>query len=322
MTQSAMKKPVSPIDMETLFAEAARIKTTPGWIKRDVPLGWREPKTDFVPAHWKFSDTRAALSIANEVVPVELAERRTLVLRNPFESNNFATTRTGVCAYQSILPGEEAPSHRHSAHALRVILEADDIYSTVNGEHVPMRPGDVVLTPGGFWHAHKHEGAKPGFWVDYLDVPLVHLLEPMFSENHPDGYEEIKNVVEDSVLIFKSDAIIASLAKAEADPDGRWGKRITLDAPDMPDMGLTVQALVAGEGTRSWRSSANRVFVVMEGTGTSKIGDQTFEWSRGDVMVAPIWTAFSHSASSDARIFEASDEPLMKFVRMYQSELL
>jgi gentisate 1,2-dioxygenase len=48
------------------------------------------------------------------------------------------TTRTLVAAYQMILPGEKAPSHRHTAHALRVIIDAHGAYSTVDGEKTPM----------------------------------------------------------------------------------------------------------------------------------------------------------------------------------------
>jgi gentisate 1,2-dioxygenase len=71
-----------------------------------------------------------------------------------------------------ILPGEVAPSHRHSAHALRVILDAKGSYSVVNGEKTPMETGDIILTPGGFWHGHGHEGAEPAYWLDGLDYSL------------------------------------------------------------------------------------------------------------------------------------------------------
>jgi gentisate 1,2-dioxygenase len=67
-----------------------------------------------------------------------------------------------------ILPGEVAPSHRHSAHALRVILDAKQSYSFENGEETPMETGDIVLTPGGHWHGHGHDGSEPAYWLDGL----------------------------------------------------------------------------------------------------------------------------------------------------------
>ncbi len=38
----------------------------------------------------------------------------------------------------------------------------------------------MVLTPGWSWHGHGHDGDEPAYWFDGLDVPLTHLLEPMF----------------------------------------------------------------------------------------------------------------------------------------------
>jgi predicted ATPase len=42
-----------------------------------------------------------------------------------------------------------------------------------------METGDIVLTPGWCWHAHRHDGDKPAYWFDGLDVPLTQLLGPM-----------------------------------------------------------------------------------------------------------------------------------------------
>ena len=49
-----------------------------------------------------------------------------------------------------------------------------------------MESGDIVLTPGWHWHGHGHDGQEQAYWFDGLDVPLTHLLEPMFFEDHPD----------------------------------------------------------------------------------------------------------------------------------------
>ena len=191
--------------LDDLYREAERLDVTPGWVPRGKPIFWKEPRTDFVPVHWDYRQVKDALASAGTLIDVALAERRNLILRNPFPDNNFATVKTLVCAYQMILPGEVAPSHRHSAHALRVILDAKGSYSVVNGEKTPMETGDIVLTPGGHWHGHGHEGTEPAYWLDGLDIPSVHLMEPMFYEEHPDKYEKITAVVASSRFRFSRD---------------------------------------------------------------------------------------------------------------------
>jgi gentisate 1,2-dioxygenase len=54
--------------------------------------------------------------------------------------------------------------------------------------------------------------------------------------------------------------------------------------------------LRAGFNGRSQRSTANRIFVVMEGTGQTVVGATTFKWSRGDTIVVPTWQNYSHQA--------------------------
>src|ERR1051325_1101004 len=135
---------VSSLDL--FYKEGERLNVTPGWIKRQTPILWREAKSRYVPAHWKYQDMKAALDAASRLIDVSLAERRNLVMRNPFPGNNYATADTLVLAYQMILPGELARSHRHSSHALRIIIEGKGSFSVVNGEKIWMETGDVVLT--------------------------------------------------------------------------------------------------------------------------------------------------------------------------------
>ena len=123
--------------VEDLIAAIGPMNCTPGWIPRASPLMWPVTASGFVPAHWRYADIRPALVVAGRVIGTDQAERRNFVLRNPIAGNDFATTRTLVGAYQSILPGEKARSNRHSSHALRVILESKGSYSIVNGKKHP-----------------------------------------------------------------------------------------------------------------------------------------------------------------------------------------
>jgi len=183
-------------NLESLYEAANGVNFTPGWVPRKKPILWNEPRPEYVPAHWSYDDAKAGLDAAGRLIDASLAERRNLVMRNPAPGSNFETTRTLVCAYQMILPGEKAPSHRHSSHALRVIINGKGSFSTVNGEKMPMETGDVVLTPGWCWHGHGHDGDRPAYWFDGLDVPLTHLLEPMFYQEHPERHEKVERVVQ------------------------------------------------------------------------------------------------------------------------------
>ena len=217
--------------LEELYEAASDLNFTPGWVPRAKPILWAEPRPELVAALWTYHEAKAGLDAAGRLIDVSLAERRNLVMRNPAPGTNFETTRTLVCAYQMILPGEFAPSHRHSSHALRVIIEGEGSFSVVNGEKTPMETGDVVLTPGWCWHAHGHDGDKPAYWFDGLDVPLTQLLEPMFYQEHPQRREKIERVAMNSPYRFARADIAGKLDKAKADPEGFHGSRINDPLP-------------------------------------------------------------------------------------------
>ena len=304
--------------LQSLYAAADAVNFTPGWIPRNKPILWGEPQPEYMPAHWSYEDAKAGLDAAGRLIDVTLAERRNLVMRNPAPIAGFETSRTLVAAYQMILPGEHAPSHRHSSHALRVIIDGKGSYSIVDGEKTPMETGDVVLTPGWCWHGHGHDGDKPAYWFDGLDVPLTHLLEPMFFEEHPQKYQKVERVAQTSPYRFTREDIARRLDTAAADPEGFYGPRVRLEAPTMPSMGLIMERLASGTQTRRYRTTANSIFHIVEGSGESTVGRQRFAWSRGDTFVAPGWHPVGHQATSDAQLFVLSDEPLLRFSNYYR----
>ncbi len=307
-------------ELDSIYAPLADLDLTPGWVNRDEPILIHEPRGAFPPCHWRYSECKTGLDAAGRLISTELAERRNLIMRAPVDGNNFATTRTLVNAYQMILPGEKARSHRHSSHALRVILDAKGSFSTVDGEKTLMESGDVVLTPGWCWHGHGHDGDEPAYWLDGLDVPLTQLLEPMFFEEHPDGFEEVDVLTEESPMRFTWSSIQAHTEKAEKDREEYYGRRVRLDAPTMPTIGIFVERLDAGQKTRAYRAAANAVFVPMQGSGISRIGGQTFDWARGDTFTAPMWNWIEHEVSEDTILFTMTDEYLMRFANYYRFE--
>ncbi len=307
-------------NLEALYAALDPLDMTPGWVDREKPILSVEPDTEFRPMHWKYGECRAALDAAGRLINTELAERRNLILRNPVKGNDIATTRTLVNAYQMILPGEEARTHRHAPHALRVIIDSEGSYSVVNGEKHPMETGDIVLTPGWCWHGHGHDGDQPAYWLDGLDVPLTHLLEPMFFEEHPEGFAPVERVTPDSPYRFTWDMIQERLDAAEPDPEGFFGRRIRLEADEVPTIGIHVERLEAGQNTRRFRHAANCVYSPMMGSGVSEVGGETIRWSRGDVFAAPIWNWIEHRVEEDTVMFVMTDEFLMRFGKYYRFE--
>jgi gentisate 1,2-dioxygenase len=293
---------------------------TPGWIRREKPILWHEMRSEFVPAHWRYAEARAAMRSAGRLIGTDLAERRNFVMRNPIPGNDIATLRTLICAYQSILPGEKARSHRHAPHALRVILESRGSYSIVNGDKHPMETGDIVLTPGWSWHGHGHDGAEQAYWFDGLDVPLTQLLEPMFFEEHPLGFEAVKRVTAESPFRFPWLETRRALDGARGDEC--FGKTIELPAPTMPTIALKVHAWAAGWRNRPYRHSVNTIHVVMQGSGRSTIGGQSFGWEFGDTLAVPAWCRIEHHAAEDSIVFSMSDENLMRWARYHRFEEL
>lgn len=308
--------------LDALQSALSERNMTPGWIRRDPPLLWKEMHSAFVPAQWRYQEAKAAMLSAGKLIGTDLAERRNFVMRNPIPGNDTSTLRTLVCAYQSILPGERARSHRHAPHALRVILDSRGSYSTVNGEKHPMETGDVVLTPGWSWHGHGHDGDQQAYWFDGLDVPLTTLLEPMFFEEHPEHYEPVQRVTPDSPFRFSWAATQQSFKLAKSDNAGHFGTTIELAAPTMPTIALKLHQWKSGWTNRPYRHAANTVYVVMQGSGRSILGDKTFDWEFGDTIAAPAWSRIEHHAGSDTVMFSMSDENLMRWSHYYRIEAL
>ena len=298
-----------------------------GWNKREPSL-WPFPSTSFRPFLWRWRDAREALDAAGRLITTAETERRNLLLPNPIEGNAYASVRTLVCAYQMILPGEHARSHRHSPNALRLVLKAGgDVYTVVDGARLDMRAGDAVLTPGWCWHGHANDGDAPAYWVDFLDVPLVHLLEPMFLENWPGGFQSPDRVEKESAYLFDWQSTLRALDAGAAcgvglaaDGGGEPGSRIELGSPALPTIALHMHRLPADGTTGSIRTSANQIFCAVAGSGSTSVEGEELAWERGDVFVVPSWHRYRHRAHEEAVLFSVSDAPAQRALGFLRSE--
>src|SRR6185437_8813570 len=185
--------------LEELYRSLATVDMGPGWNKK-TPSLYPEPKKKFPAAVWHYQQAKAALDAAGRLINTELAERRNLILANAGAGSDYATATTLVSAYQMIMPGEHARSHRHMPNALRLVVDAEPgTYTVVDGVRLEMMPGDVLL---------------------------VHLLEPMFFEGNPDEYAPGKPPTAPSPMHFPWEETKKRLAAAQPDPSGCFGTQI------------------------------------------------------------------------------------------------
>lgn len=305
-------------DLESLHAAIYAKNMEGGW-HRKSPALWPEPRKNFLPCVWRYADVKPILQEAGHLVDHRMADRRNLTMTNPVEGNRYATVRSMVAAYQSIKPGECADSHRHTPNALRIILEGRGCYTTVDGTRVEMRPGDVLLTPSWAWHSHESMGPDECFWIDVLDVPLVHLLEPMFFERHPDRLESVVRNVDDCDLALRWEDSMRRLDSATPADQGVAEREVELGSPALKTMAVHVQRMSKGFESSGHRTTANAIYAVLEGEGLSEVGDQELRWSRGDVFVVPAWQPFRHRVTADTHLVRVSDEPVMRAFDMLRS---
>src|SRR5260221_11958848 len=81
-----------------------------------------EPATPCRPALWKYREARPYLMEAGKLISAKEAVRRVLILENPGMRGESCITQSLYAGLQLILPGEIAPTHRHSQSALPFIV--------------------------------------------------------------------------------------------------------------------------------------------------------------------------------------------------------
>jgi gentisate 1,2-dioxygenase len=301
--------------LEELYGKLPLVNIAPGWNKKVASL-WSEPKKNFMPAHWKYEQARGALDAAGRLINTELAERRNLVLYNPVSAESYGTVKTMVAAYQMIMPGEWARSHRHTPNALRLILDSEPgTYTEVDGVKIAMEPGDVLLTPNWSSHGHGNDSRACAYWLDFLDVPLVHLLEPMFFEpaEEEGGEKESGGTAPttDSPFVFTMSDTVKRLDAAKADPSGPFATQVQLGNPAMDTIGLYMMRLAPRVRTAPYRGTTNNIYAIVKGHGVTTVDGERFEWNRGDVIAAPAWRPHFHESADDALMLRVTDEPVM-----------
>jgi gentisate 1,2-dioxygenase len=335
-------------DLEAFYEKVQGLNMRPLWLS---PGSGSEPSDRVKPMHWRWSDIRACMVEAGELMPVGSAdaERRVLSLQNPSIPSGRGSTQTIQAAVQMIHKGDRAPSHRHTIAAIRFIIEGSGAVTIVDGEPLVMEPGDFLLTPSWTWHGHLKETDGDMFWLDVLDAPLVASQGWTFYEEYPGEDLQPPAVGPDDSLrrlglpgmrpltyrpngkayspLFtykwsEARPALDRLSDSDASPfDGRAIRYVNpiTGGPIMPTLDATLQLLRPGEETRAHRHTSSSIYYVAEGLGCSQVADQTINWETGDVFAVPNWARHAHQAGgSGAVLFSISDQPVLDALELYR----
>jgi gentisate 1,2-dioxygenase len=313
-----------------------------------------QPATTAVPVHWSYERLRPYMLHFAGALSIEEAQRRVLMLINPGLREQAATVTGLYAGIQIILPGEQAQAHRHSANAFRFIIEGSGAYTTVSGERVHMRPGDLLLTPGWHWHDHYHEGDGPMMWLDGLDFPMVNALDSAFFELYSDAAQKAsqpddlssrqfihgrlnpawigERTISSPIGNYPWSETQRAFESIADDATGSEVDGVLLEytnpwsgGPVMPTMSCRVQRLAPGFHGAARRHTAGTILHVVRGEGTTIVDGQRIDWGEHDIFVVPSWAGYQHinaSRSHDAVLFSYTNEPVVRALGLYRDELL
>ncbi|MGW0173299.1 cupin domain-containing protein [Rhodococcus sp. NPDC003322] len=303
-----------------------------------VPL-WTEigdlmpahPRSRAVPHLWKWENLVRLAERAGEIVPVGRGgERRAIALANPSLGGRPFATPTLWAAIQYLMPGEDAPEHRHTQHAFRFVVEGSGVWTVVGGDAVPMNRGDFLPQAGWNWHAHHNATDRPMAWIDGLDIPFQYLTEGQFFEFGRDEITDAERITPERsrserlwghpglrplsatpvapgtpLLSYKwehTDRALTDQLAIEAEghggtvEPGHAAVRYTnphTGGDVLPTMRTEFHRVVRGAETAPVRETGSSVYQVFDGSGTVTVGDNSWTVTRGDLFVVPSWTAFS-----------------------------
>jgi gentisate 1,2-dioxygenase len=229
---------------------------------------------------------------------------------------------------------------------LRFVIEGSGAYTAVDGERTTMQPGDFVITPSWTWHDHGNDSNAPMVWLDGLDIQIVKLLGASFAEPGADDAQAVTRPEGDSFARFgynllpvdwkptvktspvfnypyaRTREALATLSR-NGDPDPYHGHKLCYVNPAtgeaaMPTIGSFIQLLPEGFATQPYRATDGTVFVCVEGTGKTRVGDMILRWQPRDVFVVPGWMTHTHHAERESVLFSFSDRPVQEKLGLWR----
>ena len=308
------------------------------------------PHTKARPHLWKWQRLIRLAEQAGELVPVDRGgERRAIALANPSLGGRPYASPTLWAAIQYLMPGEDAPEHRHSQHAFRFVVEGEGVWTIVGRDPVPMGRGDFLPQAGWNWHAHHNAAAKPMAWIDGLDIPFQYDTESQFFEFGRDAVTDAERTTPErsrserlwghsglNPVGVKSGDGSPLLAYRWANTNAALRDQLELEREGfpgviehghaavryinpatggdvLPTMRAEMHRIASGSETAPVREVGSSVFQVFDGTARVTVGDSSWLVERGDIFVVPSWTAWSVSSSAGRDDSDSESLDLFRF---------
>ena len=292
---------------------------------------------------------RPYLLEAGRLITAREAERRVLILENPGLRGASSITHSLYAGLQLILPGEVAPSHRHSQSALRFVVEGEGAYTAVDGERTTMHPGDFIITPSWTFHDHGNPGNDPVIWLDGLDIPMVAFFDAGFAERHPQEVQPVTRPEGHALARYganmlplehaagtrttpifnypyaRSREALEQLRRGGATRSMSRRSRCSTPTPRpagsrCPRSARSSSCCPAGSPARRIARRTGRCTASSKVMGEASSATSTFAWGPHDVFVVPSWCKVAHQATDEAVLFSFSDRPVQKALDLWREE--
>lgn len=345
-------------ELQQLYRGFEQERLVPLWTQIDdlMPL---HPQSKATAHLWRWDRLLKLADEAGHLIPVGRGgERRAIALANPSLGGRPHATPTLWAAIQYLMPGENAPEHRHTQHAFRFVVEGEGVWTVVNGDSIRMSRGDFLPQGAWNWHAHHNAATKPMAWIDGLDIPFSYFTESQFFEfgrhelspsevitpefsrserlwGHPGlrPLSQLQDLPATPLLAYRwadtDRALNEQLAlEAEGHPGtvsaGHAAVRYTnpTNGRDvLPTIRCEMHRLKRGASSLSKREVGSAVFQVFDGQGTVRVGDMQWQVSRGDMFVVPSWQAFSAqcgAGSASLDLFRFADTPIFEAIHAHR----
>ncbi len=336
---------------DKLYGDMERSHLSPLWRLEQAIMPW-SPKPKAVPWLWKWSDLFDLARRSGEQVPIARGgDRRAIALTNPGLGGMPHATPTLWAAVQWLNGREVAPAHRHTAQAVRFIIDGKRAYSTVESDKVYLERGDMVINPPWYWHDHGSDGDDYAIWMDGLDIPLNNYLDASFFEPYTGDQQKVNAVLDGTVLKYgvgqlrpawearsvnhppiftykwsDTERALNNLAQVAASPFDDVALEYTnphSGAPVMSTITCWIQMLRKNISTQAHRQVNSAVYHVFEGRGSTVVNGTRFDWEQGDMFVIPSWCWHEHcnaSGKDRAILFSIQDTPVMVALNKYREE--
>lgn len=336
--------------LDQLYREFEQELLVPLWTEIGDLMPFH-PQTKATPHLWRWNNLLPLADKAGHLVPVGRGgERRAIALANPSLGGRPFVTPTLWAAIQYLMPGEDAPEHRHTQHAFRFIVEGEGVWTVVERDPIPMRRGDFLPQAGWNWHAHHNATELPMAWIDGLDIPFQYSNEAQFFEFGRDEITDAERATPDRsraerlwghpglrpvgvaapaagspLLAYRWESTDRALTdQLELEREGFGGVlepghavvRFTnpVDGGDvLPTIRTEMHRVTSGTETAPRKEVGSSVFQVFDGSGTVTVGDQSWRVARGDMFVVPSWTSMSFRSEAGESDSDSGALDLFRF---------